>query len=285
MRDTETRLKLLIDEPAIIVENEKKTLVIADLHLGIESEFREKGINIGSQTEKLLDRAIKCLTATEPDAIILLGDVKHSVPKMLYTDRKEVPYFLAQIAEYAPVYIVKGNHDSRIDELLPTPTVLGASELDYSSRSPRHEIYLKGREGFLFDHVGYTHGHSWPAQELFAAEYILIGHNHPQIRLVSSGSPRYLSKSTEQVWITARCDYEMIKKRSPTRISKEVPTLTQPQVIIVPAFNELCGGLTFNRSKDESELLGPISSKLLSLDAMEVHLLDGTYIGKIGDLR
>ncbi|MBA5942842.1 MAG: metallophosphoesterase [Methanophagales archaeon] len=279
--DTGTTLKPLIDEPAIIVENEYKTLVIADLHLGIEAEFRQKGINIGSQTEKLLARAIKCLKATEPDAIILLGDVKHAVPKMLYSDRKEVPFFLAQIAEYAPVYVVKGNHDSRIDELMPA--ALAVSELDCAP-PPKHATYLKGTEGFLFDHVGYTHGHSWPSQELFSAEYILIGHNHPQIRLVSSGSG-YRGKSTEQAWITARCDYEPIKKRYPAMTNKEVTTPTQPQVIIVPAFNELCGGLTFNTSKDESELLGPISSKLLCLDAMEVHLLDGTYIGKIRDLK
>ena len=42
------RLKPLIDEPAMVVENEFKTLVIADLHLGIEAELREKGVNIGS---------------------------------------------------------------------------------------------------------------------------------------------------------------------------------------------------------------------------------------------
>lgn len=271
--DTDTTLKPLIEEPAIIVENRgHKTLVIADLHLGIETVFRLKGINISSQTEKLLARAINCLKATEPDAIILLGDVKHAVPKILYTDRKDVPFFLAHIAEYAPVYVVKGNHDSRIEELLPA----------------KQEIYLKGTEGFLFDHVGYTHGHSWPSQDLFSAEYILIGHNHPQIQLVSSGS-RYSSRSTKQVWITARCDCESIKQRYQAMKKKEVttptPTPTQTRVIIVPAFNKLCGGLTFNTQKDESELLGPISSRLLCLDTMEVHLLDGTHIGKVRDLK
>ncbi|RJS81258.1 phosphoesterase, partial [Methanophagales archaeon] len=32
-------------------------------------------------------------------------------------------------------------------------------------------------------------------------------------------------------------------------------------------------------------LLGPIASKLLRLEDMEVYLLDGTYIGKAGDLE
>jgi hypothetical protein len=266
---TTTTLKPLIGEPAIVVENEHKALVIADLHLGIEAEFRQKGINIGSQTEKLLERAIKCVKAAEPDVIILLGDVKHAVPQISFTDRKEVPFFLAHLAEYAPVYIVKGNHDGCIDKLLP--------EVAAPLRKPKHEIYVKTIKGFLFDHVGYTHGHSWPLQELFTAQYILIGHNHPRIRLVSSNS-RYTSM--KPVWIRVQCDYKAVMKHYPELKQNK---RTAPWVIIMPAFNELCGGVAFNAAK--REFLGPIASKLLQLETMEVYLLDGTYIGKACDLE
>ena len=267
--ETNITLKPLIDEPAIVVENEHKALVIADLHLGIEAEFRQKGINIGSQTEKLLEHAIKCVKAAEPDVIILLGDVKHAVPQISFTDRKEVPFLLARLAEYAPVYIVKGNHDGYIDRL-----ILEVTEPDWN---PKHEIIVKTTKGFLFDHVGYTHGHSWPSQELFAAQYILIGHNHPRIRLVSSSS-RY--RSMKPVWIRVQCDYEAVKERYPElKRSKQ----NAPWIIIMPAFNELCGGIAFNTTK--RELLGPVASKLLRLDTMEVYLLDGTYIGKLSDLE
>ncbi len=269
MTTTTTTLKPLIDEPAIVVENEHKALVIADIHLGIEAEFRQKGINICSQTEKLLERAIKCVKAAEPDVIILLGDVKHAVPRISFTDRKEVPFFLARLAEYAPVYIVKGNHDGYIDRLL-----LEVTEPDWN---PKHEIIVKTTKGFLFDHVGYTHGHSWPSQDLFAAQYILIGHNHPRIRLVSSSS-RY--RSMKPVWIRVKCDYEAVMKQYPElKLNKR----TTPRVIIMPAFNELCGGVAFNTTK--RELLGPVASKLLRVESMEVYLLDGTYIGKVCDLK
>ena len=90
-------LKPLLDEPAMVVESEYKILVLADLHLGIEVELRQKGIHIGSQTDKLLERAIKCVKAVEPDAILLLGDIKHVVPQMSFADRKEVPFFFAQL--------------------------------------------------------------------------------------------------------------------------------------------------------------------------------------------
>jgi len=264
-----TRLKSLIDEPAMVVENEFKTLVIADLHLGIEAELREKGINIGSQTEKLLERAIKCVKAAEPDVIVLLGDVKHAVPKISWMDRKEVPFFLAGLAEYAPVYVVKGNHDGHLNRLLPKATEPG--------RKPEHEVSIKSTRGFLFDGVGYTHGHSWPVQDLFSAKYILIGHNHPRIKLASSQS-RY--RSTRSVWIRARCDYDAVKEQYP-ELRKS--SWNDPWVIIMPAFNEICGGITFNAPT--KRLLGPIASKLLRLEDMEVYLLDGTYIGKAGELE
>lgn len=267
-------LKPLIDEPAMVVENEFKTLVIADLHLGIEAELRQKGINIGSQTKKLSERAIKCVKAAEPDVIVLLGDVKHAVPKISWRDRKEVPFFLAALAEYAPVYVVKGNHDGHLNRLLPKAT---ESEPEPEpERKPEHEVCIKSTRGFLFDGVGYTHGHSWPSQDLFSAKYILIGHNHPRIRLVSS-SPHYTSMKT--VWVRAKCDYEAVKKQYP---ELRVSGWNDPWVIIMPAFNEICGGVTFN--SPNKRLLGPIASKLLRSEDMEVYLLDGTNIGKVGDL-
>ncbi|MFZ2071536.1 MAG: metallophosphoesterase [Halobacteriota archaeon] len=251
-------LKPLVDEAAIVVENNIKTLVIADLHLGIEAELRRKGINIGSQTAKLLDIVISCVETVEPDAIVLLGDIKHAVPEISYSDRKEVPLFLAALAEYAPVYLTKGNHDSHLDTLLPL----------------EHEVYMKSTRGFLLDEVGYTHGHTWPSPELFSAKYILIGHNHPRIRLASSHSNYARMKN---VWVRAKCDYEAVKA-----YYKDLSSWCDPWVILMPAFNELCGGVTFN--SPELKLLGPIASKLLRQADMEVYLLDGTYIGKVSNL-
>ena len=256
----------MIDKPAMVVENEFKTLVIADLHLGIEAELREKGINIGSQTEKLLERVITCVKAAEPDVILLLGDVKHAVPRISWMDRKEVPFFLAGLAEYAPVYVVKGNHDGHLNRLLPKTTE--------PERKPEHEVCIKSTKGFLFDGVGYTHGHSWPLQDLFSAKYVLIGHNHPRIKLASS-QLRY--GSTRSVWIRAKCDYDAVKEHY-TELRKS--GWNDPWVIIMPAFNEICGGITFNAPT--KRLLGPIASKLLRLEDMEVYLLDWTYIVQEG---
>jgi hypothetical protein len=253
-------IKPLPGEAAIVVENKLKALVIADLHLGIEAELRDKGINIGSQTGKILERAIKCIKATNPDVIVLLGDVKHEVPNLSMMDRKEVPFFLAELAEYSPLYVVKGNHDGYLDKLLPN--------------EPKNEIYIKSARGFVLDSVGYIHGHSWPSQDLFSSKYILLGHNHPMIRLGSLHSSRI---SLECAWIFAKCDYNAVKKRYPG-----ISDWNDPWIIIMPAFNEICGGIPFNFSN--KKLLGPLASKLLRSKDMEAYLLDGTYLGKVGAL-
>jgi len=244
------------------VENELKTLVIADLHLGIEAVLRQKGVNIGSQTAKMLDMVTACVKEKEPDAIVLLGDIKHAVPQISFTDRKDVPQFLAALAEYAPVYIAKGNHDSQLANLLP------------EACKTRHEVHLKSTRGFIFDNVGYTHGHTWPSPDLFSVNFMLIGHNHPQIRLASSQSNYAKLKS---VWIRAKCDYKAVESHY-----GEISNWSDPWIILMPAFNEISGGVTFNTPG--IKLLGPIASKLLRQEDMEVYLLDGTYIGKAYDL-
>ncbi len=72
--------------------------------------------------------------------------------------------------------------------------------------------------------------------------------------------------------------------RVPYTVKQESPRTFNiyPWVIIMPAFNEICGGVTFNSSN--KRLLGPIATKLLRLNDMKAYLLDGTYIGKVGDL-
>lgn len=252
----------LVDEAAIIVTNKLKTLVIADLHLGIEEELKQKGINIDSQTENLLERAIKCVRVAKPDATVLLGDIKHNVPKMSFKERKEVPFFFSKLVEYSPIYIVKGNHDGHLSRLLPLPN------------ETKNEIYVRSAKGFLLDNIGYTHGHSFPQEELFSASYILIGHTHPMIRLESS-----YHITMKPVWIRAKCDCAALKKDY-----KKIGCCSwnAPLVIIMPAFNEICGGIPLNSNK---KLLGPIASKFLRLKNAEVYLLDGSYMGKIGDIR
>ena len=67
------------DVPALRVGD---ALVVADLHIGIEEELREKGVEIPSRAEVMGRRLVDLASRTGATDLIVLGDVKHLVPRM-----------------------------------------------------------------------------------------------------------------------------------------------------------------------------------------------------------
>src|SRR5659263_41991 len=146
----------ILNEPALVVENSLKVLVIADIHLGIEWELYHRGFSIPSQVEKRKKRMLDHINSEKPDRIVLLGDIKHNVPRTSWQEKKEVPDFLKALEAYAPVDIVPGNHDGGIEELIS------------------ENVSIHGTRGFVLDGVGYFHGHTWPDRELLSPEQVVM---------------------------------------------------------------------------------------------------------------
>jgi putative SbcD/Mre11-related phosphoesterase len=251
----------LLDAPALVVKNEDVSLVIADVHLGIEYDLYHSGINIPSQIAGRIERVKRYIGVVKPDRVILLGDVKHNVPRTSYQEEKEVPLFLDELARHAIVEIVPGNHDGGIEALLP--------------HNP--DIILHDAKGAIIDGVAYFHGHTWPGPSLLGCKHWIMSHNHPTIKLTDSVGHTI----TEQAWIRARLDEGEVKKN----YGQEKLEWNDPEVIVVPSFNELCGGIAFNESWHD-DLLGPLfTSRAIRLEEAQVYLLDGTYMGTIDGLR
>lgn len=255
------RLYPLVNSPVLVAEQKLRTMVIADIHLGMEWDLYFSGFNIPSQTKKRLQRIQGYVAEVNPEKIVLLGDVKHNVPYVSFQEEKEIPFFLEQLKSHASIEIVPGNHDGRIKKLLPD----------------RSKIVLHGSGGAIIDGVGYFHGHAWPAPELFQAREIVMGHNHPAIKFTDALGKKHL----EQAWIKARFNRSAILRHYG---EKEI-TWKNPHLTIMPAFNELVGGIPFNEA-EYAELLGPMfTSNAVNLDRADCYLLDGTYLGEIGSLR
>ena len=255
----------IINEPALIVSNTKKALVIADIHLGIEWDLYKSGFSIPSQMEQRIERIHKYIKQNNPDRVILLGDIKHNIPQISWQERDEIPYFLESIAQYAPIDIFPGNHDGNIDFLLPKDV----------------DITLHSARGAVLDGGGYFHGHTWPDPELLGAEYIITAHNHPIIRFTDA-----LGYATvEPAWIRTRLKCEVFAQHFRSIDFSQTGTWGNPQIFIVPAFNELCGGVAFNESLHD-DLLGPVfSSEGFDLDNAKAYLQDGTNLGTLKNLR
>jgi putative SbcD/Mre11-related phosphoesterase len=247
----------LVNEPALIVENTIRTLVIADIHIGIEWELYYSGISIPSQIEKRTARILEYIIKVAPGRIVLLGDIKHNVPRTSWQEKQEVPLFLEELAGFAPVDIVPGNHDGDIVELIPK------------------NVTIHGMRGFVLDGAGYFHGHTWPDAALLCASHVVMSHNHPTIRLTDALGHGV----SEPAWIRTHFIEKAIKQHY---VDVE---WNDPEVIIMPAFNELCGGIPFNESVHE-ELLGPVfANHAIELEKAQAFLLDGTNLGTIGGIR
>lgn len=255
----------ILEEPALKATNKETALVIADIHLGIEWDLYRSGINLPSRMKDRLDRILGYIQAVSPDRIVLLGDIKHNVPQVSWQEKDEIPHFLETLAEHAHVDLFPGNHDGGIEFLF----------------SGQKDIKVHSARGAVLDEIGYFHGHTWPAPELLAASNVITAHNHPTVRFTDT----FGYSMVEPAWIRTRFKPENLKEHFENLDFENREEWADPEVFIMPAFNELCGGVPFNESTQE-DLLGPVfSSGGIELENAEVYLLDGTRLGLIKNIR
>jgi putative SbcD/Mre11-related phosphoesterase len=161
-------LRFIVNEPALLLG---KALVVADLHLGLESDLAKSGIRIPSQTGKISGKIKKLLSENDCRELIILGDIKHVIPGLPYPEKAEVLDFIGQFA--VPVKIIKGNHDGSIQNYL--------------------KIYKEiNREGYLL-----THGHMKIRR---TKKKIISGHVHPVLEFRDGLGGRI----SERVWIAGK---------------------------------------------------------------------------------
>jgi putative SbcD/Mre11-related phosphoesterase len=242
-------LQPLIDEPALLLK-EKKLLVVADLHIGIESELHQNGLQVPSQTKLMEDRLVSIISKNNVQDIIFLGDIKHTIPSSTFQERTEVKDFLVAIQSHCKVHILPGNHDGNIDRFLAPG------------------IQLHPSDGYVFEGIGFTHGHRKPADEIMQCDQVVIGHSHPTVMLMD----RLGYRTFEQCWLRGPPIHDVLQEKYPNS-----PT---QQILLIPAFNPLCGGTAVN----QDPLLGPFKS-LFDVPNADIYLLDGTSIGKVKDIK
>jgi putative SbcD/Mre11-related phosphoesterase len=249
-------IKFLTDYPALFIQ-EKKTLVITDLHLGLEYEFYKSGIVIPSQGEKFQKTIDKLIKTTKAKTLVILGDIKHKVPGISFREEREIPKFLNHIVEKIEVVLTIGNHDTELKEILPKEMKV------YSSR------------GFKIGKYGFFHGHAWPSEELMQCDYLFMGHMQPSIEF----RDKLGYYSVQQIWLKNKLNQELIKKKYKIKKTGKL------NIIVVPSFNMLSGSLAVNKTLNE-ELIGPLlTNKILDVSKSSLYLLDGTYLGTVKKIK
>ena len=236
--------------PAVGIERREKVLAIADPHFGVEADLHRKGLHFESRSALRLERLMEIIEESDPDYLVVLGDLKHMIPYVTRQEKAEMPQILRTIRRETEFRLAPGNHDTGLEHYLEKDELLPAS-------------------GAVIDGTGYFHGHMIPDESLFG-HLIVCGHHHPVVNLYDDvgcalrGTPGYL---LAEVDTTAWAD---VQPESPTR------------VLLVPAFYELAGGMDVRLIPGSK--VSPIA-KAIRPETGEVFLKDGTYVAPFTELR
>ncbi len=250
-------IKFVTGKPAMLIG---KSLVIADLHLGIEREFYKSGVKVPSQTGRVMKRIDGLIDISSPDRLIILGDVKHKVPGISMQELREIPEFLEHFSEKLKVEIVPGNHDPGIERFVPD------------------SVKLHPTTGFKLQDFYLNHGHAWPGRDFLKCKHLVVGHQHPLVEFRDKLGYSF----REPVWVMGKPEMENVAKKY-----KDVAAGAElPEVIIMPAFSGLSGGVAVNGKTDPGSMQNFIGPMINALDeeTVKLYMLDGTYIGKLPEV-
>ncbi|MDI3502661.1 MAG: uncharacterized protein PWR13_726 [Archaeoglobi archaeon] len=111
-------------------------------------------------------------------------------------------------------------------------------------------IEIKDSRGFRIEEVALLHGHASPGEDVLNSEIILTAHIHPVISFRERSGLRIF----ERVWVRIKAEKE---------------------VLIMPAFNSICGGAEINDALRNFLILRDLRQS----SEPEIYLLDGIKVG------
>ncbi len=240
-------IRPLYPHAALLLEDQnRKYIAVADLHIGLEGELESKGITIKScLVDDMVSEIQGLIDSQNADYIILLGDIKHTIGAIRRQEWDDIPAFFKQISAKAEVFLVPGNHDGNIRQLVPS------------------SINMVSTRGMILGDILLMHGHTIPSDVRSYVRQVVMGHIHPIF--LKRGSVI----NGKRVWI-----YLQVKKEA---IFSEEGLL---DVIIVPSFNPYLyatGQRTYHKS------ISPIMMKIMQdtniIQKCIVATLDGSIVG------
>lgn len=244
-------------EPAATVRIDGgSALVVADYHAGIEIGLRyERGVELESNADLRRLRLLGLVDRTDPDRVVMLGDLGHRVGGADGAEADELDGLLSSLLDRVRVTLVPGNHDAGVGDRF-------ASEERFT---------LAAGTGTRLGSVGFAHGHTWPSRDALGGDVLCIGHEHPAVRLADSvGGGR-----TEPAWLRGPLRPEPFADHFGIDVADLV--WNGPDLVVFPAFNDRSGGTRVN--VEGQGFLSPFLPDALVDHRTEAYLLDGTRLG------
>lgn len=235
--------RIIHSKPALLVQGQKRHLVIADLHIGFESKMASNNVFIGKNStigETISDVA-DLIRSQNPDSLILLGDVKSSIRSITKSEWHDVPLFFEEMEKITDIVLVPGNHDANIDKLVPSGTT------------------MTGPTGLVLDNTLFTHGHAMPSANFAHVDKIVMGHIHPVFFDPDS------VLNGQRVWVSLNAQKQDI-------FSSERGTI---EMLLVPSFNRYF----YASHKQYKKSISPLIQRLKKIESAKIITLDGSIIG------
>ncbi|MHA1199438.1 MAG: metallophosphoesterase [Candidatus Heimdallarchaeaceae archaeon] len=238
----------IVDNQPILLLEDINSLVIADLHLGVEAIMQEDGSFVPHNlTTRIIENLTKYLKDLKPDKLILNGDVKHSFHVPTKIENRDVKKFLKKISSLVPeVHIVKGNHD-----VFLSWAIQGLDNITLHSPS----LSIKG---YFFIH-GDKELESIPSED---TDYIIIGHLHPVFESRVNG---------------------LQKVRNPTFLLGPLEEMSQT-LIVMPAFTQYSSGSPIDPNS-QSHYIVPILREYADLNNYELYVLGENDVFHFPELK
>lgn len=246
-------LEPIPDAPAAIAAVDgQRLLVVADVHAGIEAEYRREGVELADGSTERRERLVGLLDAHEPDRLVIAGDLGTTIGRPRGAEREEITALLEACTDRVPVTVVPGNHDG-----------------DLAAVVEDSRVTIADASGVTVGGLGICHGHTWPGPAVLRAETVALGHEHPRVRLRDAvGGGR-----VERVWLRGWVDPDPLRERG----FDPDPGL---RAVVLPAYNDRSGGTPLN-GPDRSYLSPLLAAALRDAEAF---LLDGTRLGPLAEL-
>ena len=272
----------LFPHPAALLKTQRtRTMIIADLHIGWEIALAEKGIHVPTQTPKLLKKLMALITDYQPQKLLVLGDVKHTVATAQMSEWHDIPDFFNELKKQVQeIFVIRGNHDGNLEPLLP------------------EAVKIQPATGITVGEIGFFHGHQWPSPTLLGCKTLVMGHVHPMVAFRDPAGFRI----SRQVWVKADCNAMALTKvllqkhrikveKTPEEtLRKHFKTNARTtQLFIMPSFNDFLGGRPLNEKRldqPKTDIVGPVlRSEAVNMENAETYLLDGTFLGTLNQLK
>ncbi|MCD6483375.1 MAG: metallophosphoesterase [Candidatus Aenigmarchaeota archaeon] len=220
------------------------SVVIGDIHFGIEYEYRKKGIHIPNYYTNLADRLNVLIGKFSVDTLIFLGDVKHDIGDIpMFLENKIKNFFSSLKADV--IHCIKGNHDGGLEKIL--------SDVD--------RIRIHSSRGFSLGDYGFFHGNSWPLAKVVLSKIAFCSHLHPKLKLPSDSK-----KFEKDVFIVCKPNKRLLK----TKYGK----VELKEIVVLPPINNYVGGIEFHE-------WGGILKKMCDFFSSEIYSSDGHFIGSL----